>query len=485
MLVSLDPKGIRFMEEKSSWYRRRSYAHFDEPMSESRASDLVSDPKKVARHAFWPVILNPQKTVSIAEINGRRLHQAKCRPIVFSAHSDSHIYAYYAALLNQHLERRYAETCGDHVLAYRKLQPAQCNIHFACAAFAEVKSKKNCDVIAIDVEGFFDTLDHQLLKQRWIELLGENQLPQDHYAVYKACTKDMAITVPALRDIFGGEIRRRAGKDSAAICDPKEFRRLVKLNLCLRHDLVWKVKRKPLPYRIKGKAAGIPQGLPISAVLANLYMYEADLSIKAQIESIGGSYRRYSDDILLIVPSDAANNAVSIIETELDRVGLDINAKKTMHCRFHVAADGLRSFAVDKNFKVNERSPLSYLGFTFDGQDIRVRDSTISRFMIKANRAIKRAQIAAEKSEEGHLKKRQLYARLTSLGYGDAYGQGVYERDYRRMLPKGAPRLGFFKYLRLAEKVTGSDRITKQIKQIEAQVFRQIHLAEVSLKKRP
>lgn len=482
MLVSPDLKGTDIMEEEKNWYRKRSYAHFDKPMSESKAYELVSNPERVARHAFWPVILNPQKTISLAASNGQRVHTAKYRPIAFSAHSDSHIYAYYAALLSQYLEDRYTETSGNHVLAYRKFEPPQCNIHFAYAAFEEVKAKEACDVIAIDVEGFFDTLDHELLKQSWLTLLGKDRLPADHYAIYKACTKDMAITLPTLRDIFGGEIRRRAGKDGAAICTPQDFRRLVKPSLCLRHDLVWQVKRKALPSHLNSKAAGIPQGLPISAVLANIYMFEADLKIKSQIENIGGSYRRYSDDILLIVPSESAKDAKLIIDAELAAVQLHVNHNKTMHCRFRASDGRLKAFSVDEHLQEQGLSPLSYLGFTFDGQDLRVRNSTVSGFMIKAKRAITRATIAAKNSESKHLKKRQLYARLTSLGYGDAYGKGVYEANAERILPKGAPRLGFFKYLQLAEKITGSDTISTQIRQIEGQVFREIHAAEKSLK---
>lgn len=469
------------MDEQQSWYRRRSYAHFDRPISKSQAMTLVTNPDLVSRHAFWPVILNPQKSISIKSENGRRVWQTKIRPIVYAAHSDAHIYAYYAKFLGDLLEDRYAKLGGEHVLAYRRFSPARCNVHFACEAFTEIADNEACDVIAIDVEGFFDALNHTHLKAAWAELLGMPQLPSDHYAVFKACTRDTAIAVPKLRDLFGGEVNRRAGIAGRAICPPKEFRSLVKPHLRSRHDLVWEVKGKPAPAYLGGKPAGIPQGLPISAVLANLYMYETDQSIKREIEKLGGTYRRYSDDILLVVPEGQGAEAELRLGVELSKARLHVNAAKTVRRRFLRKKGSLRSFAVDSTFAVQNPSSASYLGFTFDGQQMRVRESTIARFMIKANRAIDRARMAAVVRGEFQLKKRQLYARLTSKGYGTAYGDAVYDQS-NQVLPKGAPRLGFFKYLQLAAKVTSSDAIRKQIQQIENQVFREIDRAEKGLK---
>jgi len=472
------------MDESQDWYRRRSYAHFDRPISESQASALVTNPDRVSRHAFWPVILNPQKSISIKSELGQRVWKTKIRPIVYAAHSDAHIYAYYAKFLGHLLEERYATCGGDHVLAYRKFSPARCNVHFAYEAFDEIAANESCDVIAIDVEGFFDAIDHKHLKTAWAGLLCNAQLPDDHYAVFKACTRDTAITVPQLRDLFGGEVKRRAGSAGRAICTPKEFRSLVTPHLRPRHDLVWEVKRKPAPAYLNGQSAGIPQGLPISAVLANLYMYDTDQAIQQSVRKLGGTYRRYSDDILLIVPKGRGGEAEFLVQTELSKVRLQVNSAKTQRRRFLRKEGALRSLSVDENFTVQNPSSASYLGFTFDGRDMRVRDSTIARFMIKANRAIDRARIAAVMSGELRLKKRQLYARLTSLGYGTVYGDAVYDQS-NHFLPKGAPRLGFFKYLQLAAKVTDSDAIRTQIRQIENQVFREIDRAEKRLKKLP
>jgi hypothetical protein len=211
-------------------------------------------------------------------------------------------------------------------------------------------------------------------------------------------------------------------------------------------------------------------------------MYDADQRIQQSIRKLGGTYRRYSDDILLIVPNGRGAEAESVVKIELGKIRLQVNSAKTVRCRFLRKEGTLRSFSVDENFIVQSLSSASYLGLTFDGRNMRVRDSTTARFMIKANRAIDRARIAAAARGESRLKKRQLYARLTSLGYGKAYGDAVYDQS-NQVLPKGAPRLGFFKYLQLAAKVTNSDAIRTQIRQIENQVFREIDRAEKRLEK--
>lgn len=468
------------MGKEKGWYRRRTYAHFDRPISEMRAHHLVSNPSQVAKHAFWPIILNPQKTISLKSDNGRRVWKRKVRPIAFAAHSDCHIYAYYAKLLNERLEDRYAQEDGSHVLAYRRFTPAKCNVHFALEAFEEIKKKRSCDVIAIDVEGFFDTLNHQHLKRAWAWILEKDELPPDHYAVFKACTRDSAITIPKLRDILGGEVRRRIGKSNRPICSPPEFRRLIKPFLRPRHVLAWEVKRKVPPAYLQGSPAGIPQGLPISAVLANLYMYSVDLAIKRQIEDLGGSYRRYSDDILLVVPSGKGRNAEDIVQDELKKAYLTMNSGKTIRRRFDEVKGSLRARIVDGSYHLRDLSPASYLGLNFDGQSIQVRDSTVAKFIIKARRAIERAKIAAEKNN-GFIKKRQLYARLTRLGYGRAYGVAKYDDTDTRILPKGAPRLGFFRYLRLVERLTDDEAVRKQMRTIERKVFQEIKRAESDL----
>lgn len=463
---------------QETWFRQRGYAHFDRSLSEKEALSLVRDPKKIVQHAFWPLIVRPITSVYREDSgNGRRITKTKKRPIAYAAHSDSHIYAYYATLVYSKLEDKYQKfpLCQEAVLAYRAFPESKNNINFAYETFVHIQKKKYCEVIALDVAGFFDTLDHSLLKTAWQNLLGCNSLPEDHYAVFKACTRSYGIELSTLREIFKNDVRTKRGRDNAKVCTSKEFRGKVVPEIKPLQILVNEIKgKKPSVNASKG----IPQGLSISAVLANLYMLEADKELTTYMNQLGGIYRRYSDDILLIVPTGKGDEAEKKVVDTLECLKLKIQDEKTK--RVIVSSkddDGKELEIIDVFSKLPET--VSYLGFEFDGSNIFVRPSSVSSFMIMANRAIHVAKIRAIKNEQT-LKKRKLYTRLTSLGYGKAYGN---VGDYcQKDLPSGIPRLGFFNYLSNAEKIINSVALSRQKEQIKNRVIREIKDAENEVK---
>ncbi len=458
----------------------KAYAHFDRPLSREKVTALLSAPQNVARHAFWPLILDPVMVVSRkTEIgqNGQRRWSRKPRPIALAAHVDAHIHAHYAGILSQRLEARYAAApaLSRAVLAYRRFESPRCNVHFALEAFEEIRQRGACDVLALDIRSFFDHLSHRLLKKAWKEVLGCDSMPEDHYAVFKAVTQSPAITVSALRDIFGGEIRRRTGQTGARICSTEAFRQRVAPLLRPLPELV-----SSLTGRAFQPGTGIPQGIAISTVLANLYMLATDELLLAELGALGGSYRRYSDDILVILPTGQGAQAEERVKEAVAAAGLEIHDGKTRRYRFSTAEGNGQSFQLDAHWQIVDRGAVSYLGLSDDGQAVRIRDSTISRFMEKATGAVERAHIAAARRNDPHLRKRLLYTRLTRLGYGQAYGAHF---DPSGILPKGAPRLGFFKYLKLVERVTQSPAVRKQAAQLENRVHRLIALHEALLQK--
>src|SRR5690606_27493569 len=144
--------------------------------------------------------------------------------------------------------------------------------------------------------------------------------------------------------------------------------------------------------------------------------------ISRRIKELGGSYRRYSDDILIILPKGKGSTGEAFVTAALSKISLNTQPEKTQRHRFLATGGRLRALKLDDSYNEGVAEFTSYLGFTFDGNAIRLRDSTVSKFMIKARRAVDRAKIAASKKGDKKIKKRQLYARLTMLGYGQAYG---------------------------------------------------------------
>lgn len=464
--------------DEGDWYRPKSYAHFDTPLNREAAIRLACSPDAVARHSFWPVILSPMEVVSRKlEADGRRRIHRKIRPIGHCAHADAQIYACYGAQLGERLEERYLTRpdVASCVLAYRRFEPGKCNVDFALEAFKSMDDGKPYDVVAIDVEGFFDGLDHSLLKYRWKDLLGVPELPKDHYAVFKACTKGAAVSRPQIRDALGGQARRRAGRTRQPICSPDEFRRLIVPRLQPRHELVWTVKKKARPEVLGAGPVGIPQGLPISAVLANLYMWEADCDLARIIQAMGGSYRRYSDDILVIVPAGRGADAEQEVFEALKKVKLEVNPDKTERSRVSVQIGRLQIDEMLSDWSVRGRGRVTYLGLSFDGNTIRLKDGTVSNFIQRATRMIRRAEVAANRRGESKLRRRELLLKLTTLGAGNAYGSPETWRDRR------VPGKGFFAYLRRAHEITGSEAIAKQGRQLEGFMFRSMNQTEKRL----
>lgn len=387
--------------ECPSWYRERRYLHFDEPLGLSKAHELVSNPERVAKHAFWPLINYTIKTVKLKKIGSLSGLKKipKDRPIAYASHSDSHILSYYCHQLSSLYEARLtSQNLSDNVLAFRSL--AKSNINFAGEAFAEIRQRGNCDAVALDITKFFDTLDHKILKECWLALLDKKQLPNDHYAVYRAITKFSVVHRERLFEIL--DISKNNPRNGRRrICSPKEFRN--------------KVRGAGL-IEVNKSAKGIPQGSAISALLSNLYMLDFDVAAKSFADSINGRYMRYCDDILFIVPSGLSVNVENFANAEIKKIHLDINPCKTITSQFLCP--------VGKSHQESNR-PLQYLGFLFDGQRILIRSAAFAKFSNRMKRGIRLAKATAESRNKVRvgldlvakdIYKRKLLARYSHLG---------------------------------------------------------------------
>lgn len=383
-----------------NWYKSRGYLHFDRPINQAAALEIVSNPKAVARHAFYPFIryvAQTQKVFFDKSIGKVVKKDPKERPISYAAHVDSHIYSYYCEQLNQAYENHLAEMeWSSAILAFRAL--GKSNIEFARDAFLDIAERESCCVIAIDIKGFFDNLDHAHLKNAWQALLGSNQLPDDHYAVYRSLTKFSFVYRDQVYEALGLS-KNNPKQGRKRICEPHEFRAKVRDGGLIEtnHD-----------------KKGIPQGSPISAMLSNVYMMCFDEQIHAYVESCGGAYYRYCDDVLLIVPLDKEAEAKALVNLRVNEIGLEIQAAKTETCKFTRSAKGFRS---DR--------PLQYLGFIFDGANICLRSSSLARYQDRVHRGIWLARrrmdkVNAKRISRGKLPRsmflKKLYKRYSYLG---------------------------------------------------------------------
>lgn len=423
----------------TTWFRNRTYLHFDNPIGWKKASTIVNTPRIVARHSFYPFIQYNIKTEKIykEEKNQEVKRKSKDRPVSYAAHVDSQIYAFYAELLSTHYETKLsALQLEDNVLAFRKVGNGKCNIHFAHDAFEKIKALGECNVIAMDFSKFFDTLDHRILKNSWSNLLNESKLPSDHFNIYKSLTQFSYID----RDELYGKLnisKHNPKNGRYRICSPQQFRDVVRKKYSL-------IKTNTNPY-------GIPQGSPISALLSNIYLLEFDKQVKEYAGKIGGTYYRYCDDILFIAPkSEDISNIKTLIETESNKVKVEINPDKTV----------IREFRLNSSNNLEADKHLQYLGFLFDGENTYIRSASLSRYSERMKRKVR----LAHKSKEKHniirqkkglktleLFKRDIYSRYTHLG-----------------------RRNFVRYGYRASKIMNSKTIKKQLKPLWKKVQEEI-----------
>lgn len=409
------------------WFRRRRYLHFDLPVTLEHATSIVTNANAVATHAFYPFLRSVITAVKISKNQVTKVieRQYKPREIACAAHLDSHIYAYYAHVLGALYEAQIAAAGLDsHVLAFRSL--GKSNIEFALDAFSEIASRPSCDVIALDIKGFFDNLDHRLLKDAWKNLLGAQKLPVDHFNVYRSLTKSCFVDKLRLYQALNISPHNPKKGGRRRICEPDVFRTQVRGAQLLEQNSLDK---------------GIPQGSPISALLSNVYMFSFDATMSAFAMSIGGTYMRYCDDMMIIGPAGTGAQIKLFANDRIKEVRLEIQDEKTEERTFTLV-----------NGRLTTSEPLQYLGFVFDGKNLRIRSSSVFRYFDRMRQGIKlairaklrfnRIRLAEGRNEKG-LHRKKLYKRYSYLG-----------------------RRNFVSYGNRAAGKMSSETVRKQIKQL-------------------
>jgi len=94
------------------------------------------------------------------------------------------------------------------------------------------------------------------------------------------------------------------------------------------------------------------------AGLPDIYMLPFDEKVKSAVETLGGMYRRYCDDILVAVPGEDAGAIYEVIESELAELKLAIQDTKTVESHFESGRSAV---------------PLPYLGLVYDGSEVFLR----------------------------------------------------------------------------------------------------------------
>lgn len=367
----------------------KPYAHFDLRVSLSMPSirKYVMDRTKIVTHSFYPFIHFEKKNSRYGKKEPK-----KPRELYYCSHLDRCVYQRYAFLLNYQYNIGACENNIDDVaIAYRD-SLGKNNIDFAKDAFDAIRSFPQCFILVGDFTNFFDNLEHQYLKKMMCEVLGVERLPQDYFSVFKNITR--------FSSWDWKDIVKAAGENIAE----RGIRKKINSKDTVLNKEQFQESKKDIKKNVSG--VGVPQGSPISAVLSNIYMIEFDKDIKRYVASKGGIYMRYSDDFIIVLPYERDTEIVDFTSYIFSYVesmkGLvDLQKEKT----------SCYTYKDEVIYEGDQPSSINYLGFLFDGKNIRIRPRAITKYYYRMRRKANTIGRSNWTSSKGrHISAKELYS---------------------------------------------------------------------------
>lgn len=467
---------LSHMKKRKDWFRPKKYPHVGLPLElkdRHKVECYVRNPQKVSCHPFLPLIRREQISHRYKKQGDVTKKTVKCRPISYASHFDAQIYSYYGQIMEKRYEKYLKlHGYGDCVIAYRSLprendKGNKCNIDLAKDAFDYIR--RACAlteqvVIIADIKSFFDGLNHRLLKAAWKEISGYDSIPEDEYAVFKHVTRFSFVHAEDLFNVYRTRIlcQQKTRISKRTLSSMKYFRDKDAIAFCGK-DSIAEIRKSGMIHQNKD-GIGIPQGLPISSVLANIYMWRFDRQLYDYMTSIGGYYRRYSDDIIVVCEVCKCNEALSLLKKLISKEELIIADEKT---NVFSVKDESGSLIVTEESNHRE-SVIEYLGLSFDGKVIRLKNKSISKYYHKMKRTVNaKTRYAIKKTDKtgGVLFVRQLLRKFTPIG---SKRHLIFRRsrlDKSQFLNTGIRSFGnFWTYAKKAAKICNSPAIYNQLK---------------------
>jgi hypothetical protein len=500
------------------WLKFKKYPHIGKPLTSQKdkswLKSYIANPENIANHKFVPLLhrtLSQRKyrPLENAQKNDsgkrqRTVSDKKERHIYFPSHLDSIIYSYYSHLLTKAYEEYLEDKpYGSVAVAYRKIPIGngksgnKSNIEFAFEAFEFIEKNKHrkLSIIIADVTSFFDNLDHRILHRQWKRVLETTNLPDDHYTIFKNLVDNTYVNENELFKRFQHKLiierfrpndttqkilkRKKVSKifnmrheNVVAFCEKDEFfdeaTDLIRVDKPYKRDVRKKLNKK--------EKKGIPQGTPISATLANIYMLDFDERVysEANSKSKEAYYQRYSDDLIIVCDQKDEKYFYDLIQKEIEvEANLEIQAKKTNVYRYELDENSIFKGGILKNETINSNKQLEYLGFVYDGSKVKVKTAGFSKFYRTMKRSFRRGAHFAKKAHipSDSLFETRLYKRFTHLGSKRRLKWLPDENSPTRYSPSKHYDWGnFISYLNKAnyvmKEINGDDSISQQYSKV-------------------
>ncbi|WP_289644337.1 reverse transcriptase domain-containing protein [Maribacter aestuarii] len=492
------------------WLKFKKYPHIGEPLTKKRDSGwiirYVTNPQLIAKHKFTPLLhkkiyqrkYRPDKNAP--KKNGKRVRSVqkrKERPIFYASHLDSILYSYYCYKLTSAYEDYIRdESFNLSPVAYRKIPVGpssnsnKCNIEFAYDTFIFIENNKHrkLSVIVADVTSFFDNLDHRILHKQWKRVLNVDSLPDDHYNIYKSLITKRFVNENELFNKFKHKLIAERGvvNDSTKIrlrninvkhnwylkkervvayCTKKDF--FNEATHLIRAEKACSHQHKKCRNNCTPK--GIPQGTPMSATLANIYMLDFDKTVFNECQKRNSYYQRYSDDLIIVCDQENEQYFFNLIRKSVEKTAkLEIHPNKTNIYRYETIGKNFNGGILEEDNSISDRKQLEYLGFEYDGKKVRVKTVGFSKFYRSMKRSLARGVHFASMpyNKTNKLFEERLYRRFT---YKGAKRRLIFKRDLKSgefYKSKEQYWGNYISYLekanRIMRPINGDDSIKKQ-----------------------
>jgi hypothetical protein len=505
---------------KPNWLKIKGYYHISSQISsdwrdEKRIIQKVTNSKYVENYAFFPFLhvnlkerkykkhpYNEKVRTHSYFKDGKWVRTEKIRPLHYANHMDALIYSYYASELQTLYEEELNKTPGlsECITAYRKIsidgnEKNKGTIHFADDAFKEIQKRTlengECAVLAFDIKSFFSSLNHQYLYDKWKMLIQKEALPKDHLNVFNSATNFSFIYKNDLRKYAhsNGKKSEFDEKQLAKIRNVKGFNAFFESAREFRENVnngSVRIYKNNFKDKKTKKMIGIPQGLPISAILANLYLLDFDSSIlNTLVNRKNCYYSRYSDDIVIVCDKNIIQDVEKVVIDEMEKCFVSISKEKTEKFIFKFVNKKIVSHKIIDNVET-PNLPFIYLGFEFYGNKTLIKSSNLSKLYRRMIYSVKKKCERAKKIAELNgtkpiLFKRQLYKIYRNIDLDKANTKRKFktfskiETGEFRVISKEKTipfRGNYFSYARRAAEIMEEPAILNQIKG-EKRVFNQ------------
>lgn len=268
---------------------------------ESKEIWFLSLQKRIAHIrylALHPGIALKKPTVQMLFKKEKKPNSVVCRPVCKFDMDIKIVLSIYNKFLtsvldNEFLEYSYAFRKPSGGNQFQHLDAVKELIRFRKEHHGEILYVSECDM-----QKFYDTLDHNIVKSRFVMLMSKVKAKKNiSYADYR-CAKQWFFNYidcfDYYTDVFSYNFKKN---DEAWDIIRKRYKGK-------EYEVEWvktlEKERKAKPYKRKG----IPQGGALSGLIANIMMHYVDLSIHDVIAGKDVAYLRFCDDMILVTSDE-------------------------------------------------------------------------------------------------------------------------------------------------------------------------------------